>query len=515
MKKGKIRRCIAGMLASILTACVAGVLPVQAGISNWVIDKSSFETELDTALWNATDDRVYAADGTIVFSQESKKSTALIAKTVAKNSGYHEKLVNLGATMDLRDIPEEGIFVAALGLGGVEAAMGEPGNVEVRFANDGGLKVSVVVFDLDGNKTELAAPTSVGTATNVRLESEISADAVLTLSVNGRNICKSKLPVSGEGRVGFLQTGACKVILTDVNIETYGYERPENCNVYEDFEKESMNINVLTAKMVYTSGRYIPYGMEIKEISGNRVMKFQNMSAAYMGSIYQYSNFELTFDVIGLQRKNELDEEGNIIVPKNENIVVSFGDEAADYDDWGYETSPDAVVFDAGSNVYSMNLGRMSHAGEKGYGYANAECDRDFTIRVSVIDGIVTASMKWMEENEFTEILRYKISDATPLGYVHIWAVGSYTNFSIDNVSLVNKDIDPNLIEVGYKSAVYEVPEDFVYEKIGYVYRDTEEETDEKAYSAYLLIPIVAVVCGMAFGVVCIATKRKAGKEEK
>ena len=91
-------------------------------------------------------------------------------------------------------------------------------------------------------------------------------------------------------------------------------------------EKESINVNELTAKMVFASGKYVPYGMEIQSVNDNRVMEFKNMNGAYIGSMYTYSNFELTFDVIGLQRVSEFDENGNEIVPKNDNIVVSFGD---------------------------------------------------------------------------------------------------------------------------------------------------------------------------------------------
>ena len=511
MKRNCMKKYIIGLLACILLAGNLPAISVQAGSSNLVVDNNSFKKELDTMLWNATDSRVSAENGKLVFSAESKKSTALITKTIAANTGYHDNLVSFDATMNLSGVPAGQTFVAALGLGSIEAVMGEPGNIEIQFTNDNGLKMSVVAYDLDGKKTEMMAAKTVGSASNVTVKATISSEAQLQVFLNGSKVCDSKLPMPGEGRVGFLQTGGCAVSIENLNVVAHRYDRPENCNISEDFEKESINVNELTARSVYVTGHYVPYGMEIKEVNGNRVMEFKNLSAGYLGTMHQFSNFELTFDVINLQRVAEMDEFGNVLVPKNESLAVSFGDEAEDYNDWGYETSPDAVVFDSNSNVYSMNLGYRQDAKAKGYGFAAADCKKDYTIRVSVIDGIVTVSMKWIDEENFTEILKYKVSDTTPLGYVHIWAAGVYTNFSIDNVQIVNKDKDPNLVEVDFKSAVYEVPEDFVYEKIGYVYRDTAET--EVGFNPYLVIPIVAGVCIVTFVVICLVTRKRNGKE--
>ena len=68
---------------------------------------------------------------------------------------------------------------------------------------------------------------------------------------------------------------------------------------------------------------------------------------------------------------------------------------------------------------------------------------------------------------------------------------------SIDNLTLTNKDKDAKTVEVDFKSAVYEIPEDFKYEKIGFNYReDTAEETSAEM-SPYYLIPVVALISEM------------------
>ena len=515
MKRNCIKKHIVGLLAGVLLVGNMAVMPADAGSSNLIVDRSSFKEELDIALWNATDERVTAENGKLVFSAESKRSTALISKTIATNTGYHDKLVSFEATMNLGGIAAGETFVAALGLGSIEAVMGEPGNVEIQFKNDGGVKMSVVAYDLDGNATELVAPRAAGSRANMK--AVISAEGVLTVTLGGSRVCSEKLPASGEGRVGFLQSGACAVAVDDVKIVAHRYDRPENTDIFEDFERESINANTLTAKSLIPSYAYTPYGMGIQEFDGSNGMIFQNLACGYLGTLHKYSNFEITFDVVYLQRASELDEEGTILVPQSDCIVVSFGDEAEDYNDWGYTTSPDAVVFDAASNVYSMHLTDPQprvNAGDKGYAFASPECEKDFTIRVSVIDGVVTTSMKWVGEDTFTEILKYKVSDATPLGFVHIWAAGSNNNFAVDNVRIINKDIDPNTVSLDFKSALYETPEDFKYEKIGFEYRDAKEEDKGLEFTPYMLIPAIAVVCVVAFGIVCLISK-KTGKEDK
>ena len=510
MKHRKIKQYIVGMLSCVMVATYFCVTPVKAGSSTLTVDKSSFRTELDTSQWNASDGRVTAKDGKLVFSRDSISSTSLIAKVVAKNTGYHDYIVKTRAVMNLKGIPDKGIFAIGLGLGSVEASMGEPGNIEIQFARDGGTKASVVVYDKDGNKTKVTTA-SISFGSSTKVEATISAESILKVSVDGRTLCNEKISVDGEGRVGFMQTGGCAVTISDVTFEAYNYDRPENVDVYEDFENESININSLTANMVFTTGKYVPYGMEIRENNGNRAMVFQNMSVSYLGSLYQYSNFELTFDVIGLQRVNETDDQGNVLVPMNDNFAVSFGDEATDYSGYGYTTSTDMVVFNNKSQASSLNYKHIGNGADKGYDYYNAECTRDFTIRVSVIDGMVTASVKWIDETNFTEILSYNLSNKTPLGYVHIWTTGANCNLSIDNLTLINKDKDAKTIDVDFKSAVYEVPEDFKYEKIGFDYREDVAEEASSTISPYYIIPIVAFVCVIAFIIVLAVTKKRKG----
>lgn len=514
MKKRHVLKFTVLLLGMIAATTLGYNTTVFAGSSNLVVDNSSFKEKLDTSLWNALDKRVSVENGKIKFAKDSKKSTTLITKTIAKNTGYHSDIVNAKVTMDLRGISKNQTFAFALGLKSVETQLGSAGNIEVRFTNDGKNTYATVVEVIKSNDIKtIVKKQKISNISDTTVNVSISNESVMEVSVNNDLKSTSKLSGTGEGRIGFLQDGMCEVTIKDVDVVAYQYDRPENTNINEDFENGSININELTAKMVYNTGHYVPFGMQIVEKGNNHVMEYKNMTLAYLGTMYKYSNFEMIFDVVDLQRKNEVDEEGNITVPKNESIAVSFGDEATDYETWGFETSPDAVVLDSSSQVYSMNHGKVAKASDMGYDFANADCTKDFTVKISVIDGQVTVWLKWIDEKEFKEVLKYKVSNTNPLGYIHIWCSGTYNNFCIDNLKITNKDKDANVVKVDFKTAVYDVPEDFEYEKIGYTYRK-DEAKEEKTLSPYLAIVPVAVICMLSVVIVLLIQKKRKGQHK-
>lgn len=86
------------------------------------------------------------------------------------------------------------------------------------------------------------------------------------------------------------------------------------------------------------------------------------------------------------------------------------------------------------------------------------------------------------------------------------------SNFAIDNLKIVNKDTEPNLKEVEYKSAKLNVPDDWDYTPIALHYEQTSEaETTEKTW--YFLIPVVAGVCVIGVGITFALVRRKRKKE--
>ena len=125
-----------------------------------------------------------------------------------------------------------------------------------------------------------------------------------------------------------------------------------------------------------------------------------------------------------------------------------------------------------------------------------------------MIDGIVTAQMKWLEEENYDTVLNYSLNGGTPTGYIHIWSPKA-ANFAIDNLKLDNLDENPNVIETEYRSGNIEIPTSVQPKQQERIYAKTEE----KGCTWYWLIPITAAAGAFALAVtaliVCGRDKRK------
>lgn len=505
MKRRILKKMTVLLFAAILLAGSIQVLPTKAGSSDIVIDSSSFATELNSSIWNDRDGDVEVEKGTLIFTEESTDTTSLVTKTNAKVSEKHEELISVDVTMQITKIPEQGKFVLALGLSSIESALGDDGNIEIAFENHGKLQVGVVAYE-DGEEVLLSKSQACGAiGKDMKVKAVISAKGVLTLTINGKEVCQTELPFNGEGRVGFLQTGSCAAKISELRIVSHKYDTPENTNIFEDFEDGYMNTNVLTHNVFIRNAKYAPSRCFVDEVDGNKVFRFQNAGDFYFGTLYEYSNFQLTFDVIDMQREDVLDEAGNVITPKNPHVCVAYGSEAADYTDYGYVQSTDLLIFDSPSRLVSYNTNKIEYLDSKGYDFTSEKCKKDFSIQVTMIDSWVTVGFKWLEEEKFTEVMKYQPSTETPTGYVQIWSSGGAANFAIDNFKIVNLDKDAQIIEV--ENGTYEIkkPADFDYQPLEHTYRPQEEG----AFSVYYIMAMVAIVCVVALGVTFVIQKAR------
>ena len=502
--------------AILLTVvCMTGslfVLPVSAGKSEIVLDESTIQSEIDSSRWNDPSEQVIAQDGVLVFPSDSTEETKLITKAGVQCNDALDILVSAEANMQFVNLPKDKKFVLAFGLKTIESELGEAGNIEIAFTNDDGVKASVVAYTQEGECVELVSAKSCGAGKQANVNAVITTEGKLRLTVNEREICNVKLPESGEGRVGFLQTGSCEVKISNVNIKFYKYDNPQNCDISEDFEKGEYNKNLLTSQEVHGSYFDGPSRVCIEEYEGSQVYMVYNAGANYLGTMYKYSNFEISFDVPQLIRADQEDEDGNIVRGKSAAFGVAFGGAGTDFQTWGYTSSADMVLFNQNSSVSSMNNGYATIHPD--YPFFSEDCTRGFSVKISVIDAVVTAYLKWMDETQYKEVVSYDLKGETPLGTIQIWTTGM-GNFAIDNLKIVNKDKNPNLVEVDYASSVIEIPEDYQYEPMKMEYMQEEEEKSEWTFRWYMVVVIVAVVCVVSFitFVVIFRLKNKSRKD--
>lgn len=481
---------------------------VQAGVRDIIIDNASFAEKIDKTIWNVPEDGVVSEDNKLVFLKESSTYTRIIAKQRMEKDASFENLFTADITMIPQTIPEGENFIFAFGLSSVEAISGEAGNVEILLGNNGSaMTVGVMEYGEDGNENVLLSAKNCGISLSRKICLSVTASMTgeLSVKVNGNNIFDGKFSVSGEGRVGFLQTGGCAVSISDMNIVAQSYDRPENCNVNETFDNGTMNVNTLTSKLINTTN-YYPSVCEVMEYNGNSVLMFKNCGLAYISTQYQYSNFELTFDLPYIQSDNEVAEDGAILEQRSNWFGVSFGDELIHYSDGGYVNSPEMLTFGTDSSVVAS----VAQLGYRDDSHLFFDKERASTFRVSVIDTNVTVEVKWKDEATFTTLLSYRIGNETPTGYIHIWS-GNPSNFAIDNIQIINKDESPNLIDVEYKSGLIEAPEDYDYEPIQ---ATMKEEGKKQGFNWYYLIPAAAFLGIAAIGV-CVVIKNTRGKKVK
>ena len=499
-------------LISSFLICIVLLLPiltVEAGKTTVVMNEQSLA---DKAYWFSPNEDVLLDNQKITFTEDSEEDTKLISRpSLNVQSGYKEAIVVEG-DVKFDKLPAGETFVIGLGLEKIDTAIGDDGNVEITFTNNNGIKLGAY-SQVEGKKNtifaDVACGMSVGQKAKVRIV--ISDNKALSVSVQGKTIGSGTLSVSGAGRIGFLQTGSCALEISGLKITSYNYERPENTNVSEDFEK---GIDISKLDIINTSEvngtEWYPNHLAVEEYEGNNVLMFSNVGGYYFTTKYQYSNFEMTFDVPYIDYDKE-----------TKGAKSSFGIYYGCPDNvngiWAELDSIDLLLFKQDGTISSAKQNAFEITEET---YRIWENCKPFSVKVSMVDGNVQVGLKWMNESTFKTVASYTLETGSPTGYIRFGVPSQYLKFAIDNIKITNLDDEPNVIDTEYENGIVKF-EDFEYEPFERVYKDNISEVDvtgeeSKKFSWYLIIPTTALVGALFVGVCAgIAGRKKAsGKEE-
>lgn len=517
MKKRRLSKiaCTLAALVLSVTSLQIGMPEVKAGSSDIVVDNSTFEKELSAAKWNAPNGDVTVEGAKIIFPESSTGETRLIAREPAKVSEYYEELFNADFTLKINTLPAGEKFVVAFAVNNAESYYEEAGNVEIVFTNDGGIKTAVRAFNDSGEETILANAQNCGVGLRRAFSISVNAskDMKLKVTVNGKTLYNEACPNDLEGRMGFFQSGSCAAEIHNVKIVSHEYSRPENTNIVEDFESGSMNKNALTSTMTRDMG-YFPSGIFVEEYNGSNVLMFRNVNQGFFGTKHQYSNFEVSFDIPYALRKDYIDEDGNIQSPSHGNFVLGIGDESNVYSNYGYQQSGEGIV--CGLDIISS----LKTAGQKaelaGKGYYDPEKNEGYSVKVTVVDTLITVYVKALTGKTYDKVMEYKIGNATPLGYVHIWSSGK-CNFAIDNFKITNLDKDGQVLDLPYEASTIKPEADWEYKPMEVVYLHEAFPDDAEATFNWAMILVYAAIAGAVIIVACIviATVKKHPKTKK
>lgn len=468
------------LMALILIGSFLPAERVEAGAKTNTITGSTFKSDGD---WNNLKNSV-TVDGTkLVFPADSTEKTGMICKSVIRGDKFFETLALVECNLKFNKLPAGQSFVLAFGLPGIESKLGNKGNVEVTFTNSNGIKIGVVAFEKANEPITVCSPKAAGMSVgaDAKIRAEVTNTGKIMVSVNGNNVCTGTLPITGEGRVGFLQTGNCAAEVSEFKLTSYQYFRPENTNISEDFSEGSLNISVLMGRTKSGDNTFT-----FEKYKEEPVLMFRSVGETFIGTHDHYSNFEMTFDVPYMTMKASTDENGEPLDGTGK-IGISFGSEKTNAAAKGYEKAIDMVVFGR-DEVYSFK-------NEEKYSALNPYWseNKPFSLQVIVKDCTITVGAKWMNEKEYQTLLTYEIVNRDVTGYVHFWVVDK-ANLAIDNLKITNLDHEPVLVKKEFVSGKIEKPDDWVYEEYERVYApETEEVVEEKTFSWYLLIPTTAL----------------------
>lgn len=509
MKRKRSFQLLATSFAIILAGGSLMRLSVNAGLS---VTNSSIVTEnseLNLSEWYNPNDDLSCEDGAIVFTEEDNKETRLISKFVTVADKYYEDLVEVNMSVRFKEIPKGESFILAVGLSGIEAMYGEPGNVEVHFRDNGGLTAEVIEYNEDGDKIVVIEEKKCGnlTASN-KVNLHITVEGQLKLTVNAKKMGSAKLQHVPSGQIGLLQSGKCQAQVTELITKIYKYDRPENSNVTEDFESGTINDNCFTSIM-QSSARWLS-GLSVEDIDGNKVLRFRNTGVGYFGTKQEYSNFEFSFDIPYFAREYEYDEYDTTVVAPSGEFGVSFGDFAADVSGQDYTQSTDLILFTSSVSGY-LKGGWKADITE----FLKEETNEGYSVKLRMEDAKLTVYIKSLSSNSWKEMVTHTY-DNFKSGYIKIWSTRD-TNFAIDNVKLENLDKDPNLVEIEYKSAIIEQP-DFDYTPAEMVFKEEVKEEEVDFNWMYIVIgatTIAAIILSGGIVANYILRKKKKSEEEK
>lgn len=495
-------------------------LTVSAGSQIQVLDKTSFEKELDSAQWHNANGDVYVENGRIVFPKESTADTKLVWKSAARDSGVYEELLTADTSLQIKTLPEGQNFILAFGMKTVETSSGSAGNVEIIFQNKGGIQVTVVAYNDSEEAVEVVKETAVGARlnSNIKISLEVTTKGEFDLSINGKNLCKkTQLPVDGSGRIGFLQTGSCEAIVSDLQFKTYEYETPENCDINEDFNDGTYNANLLNVRM--TKATSYPAGAVIEDYNGEKALVFTNTNIGFISTKYTYSNFELEFDVLYQKNLNDLNENGAITKKKTDNFLIRYGCDESTFSNvaWGWSGYSGQIVVGNGSTITHTNNKEIGSKKSENHLFSAGENEgKGYSLKFTMIDNVLTAYVKWIDEKEYTQVM---VSDVgvltTPKGFIQI-IMQDGANIVFDNLKITNKDINPALVDVEFKTNVYREVPDYDYTQQEVVYMEPEEEQGFNWYIIPLITLVDAViVVGITVMVVSLKTRKRKKATEK
>lgn len=364
----------------------------------------------------------------------------------------------------------KGLFGLAFGLQTSNTEIASKNSVFVYIqetvdGNDKALSLGVKVYDQKGNKSDCITPIdieelfSTDRQRTFRLGVIVDENGGIKILIDDFVLTeKSDAGLDFAGYVGLGQTAVNEWSVENFIVTGISNYAPRTTDITEDFYNDEFNVNQL-----YTYA-YVNYADDcyLKPIDGR--MQFKNVSTAYMSTQYQYSNYELTFDLCDIQREPEYDQNFKVLTPVSNKIGITlYSSDAKTHtskgvfmelrpENWTNTSSAEStkvVIVKDGVELYSETLSGQFHLWDKSFN------GKVFNVKITLTDGVVTLFLKLSNNVGYEQAFTFDLGGASQ-GYVKLYASGTsksmqvesdfseslVSTFSIDNFAISNNDYE-------------------------------------------------------------------------
>lgn len=489
------------LVFAFLVCSYSGIMSVEAGISGiYVEDGSIFDgEELSTSEWYFS-----KSSGITLEKQNDVSVIAIKTKDVGKLFASRTKIIvseeiknSLSISMKLSIVKllENKKFGFVFGSPTLLADINKSGTTFLWFENsNNSFKYGLKRFDDVGEEAFVSEHSlSKAAAADLTVDIQVSGRGEMVFNLNNDTIYSSiqENEVYAEGFLGFVQDGSkslssnerMEVYIKSLNIVNEYYERPESpLTVRADFSGNEFN----TEEWHMQSKAAAPNGGIFVD---NDTLKFDGSGQnGLFGTNYKYSNFVLEYDLFDVKNTATTETDGWVNTASYWQGVV-FGIEGDISATLGRDDHRDCFIYfssdintetgerssnvtrmgfyDRGQRITSIELPDKYSMFTKGF-------DEKVRVRLAVIDGKMTVSLKFVEEYDYTEIYSYEFANGyTPSGYVSFHGEGNQfvigrqyygaSYFTLDNIEITNYDFKPTIVKVGFTSNLIKPLSDYSY----------------------------------------------------
>ena len=421
---------------------------------------------------------VSAKNNTLIFGPE-KSTSKVLGKTKIQNhkaAGLAD-LFHGSMTVQLNSLVDKGTFSICFGMPSISSDISGKGALEVRLEK----KVSTVflsVIEHYGEDIEMSFLTDQemtslknGEATSFAFDA--TTEGEFTLTVGGSVLLnKTQLNEGAEGYFGLISQGENQIQVSAMSLYGYTYNVPTNVDYVEQFDHNGTyngNFLVTQAKTGALSPSYLAVDKD------SETLRFSNTGEASLTTRFNYSNFELSFDVPFLSRVAKQDENGNFTQLISNWFAIAWGlndfeatpgateslcpwilfeglpvdTSVAHWDHSVHYTNPRLILY---QKTTPLKIWPMDNIDGTNFNVWNPSLgDAGFSIKLTMVDGTIDLYGKFDSSTDYFHLFTYDLGEST-IGYLRLftWSDGgvsdagmkytSLANFSIDNFSVKNKD---------------------------------------------------------------------------